>query len=216
MRKIIMATVLVIVAQSSIAQKLSWGVKVGGTISVFNSYTDSIRPIGTFHGGGFAEYKINGKFKVQHEILYAEEGVKLYNDYYEGNRFVSTTERLKLKYINLPVILKYYVIKNLSIDAGPQIGIFLDANSSYTSRSVLNGNVNTTKGTNLSNGDFRRFNGGLIGGVSYNLTEHFIIQGRIYQGLTSFTKGGYYHDDSDGARKHMYTTNVQLSVGYEF
>lgn len=76
-----------------------------------------------FHGGAFALVKI-AKFGIQPEIILSQQGSKLtIND---------TDFESNFNYINIPVIVKYYVLTptrggGISVHAGPQLGILQSA-----------------------------------------------------------------------------------------
>jgi Outer membrane protein beta-barrel domain len=69
-------------------------------------------------------------FSFQPKLLYSQQGEKTFfcdseltNSNYKGT--------LELNYLNIPLMLKYYVAKGLSVQASPQIGILLKANNKY-------------------------------------------------------------------------------------
>src|SRR5690606_41886120 len=65
-----------------------------------------------------------------------------------------------LKYVNVPVMLKLYIMSHkLSIEAGPQFGYLTDHNL---------GNVIETEDFDFS----------LAGGISFYITKNIFIQGR--------------------------------------
>lgn len=75
------------------------------------------------------EIPLAKNFSIQPELLYAQQGTKIsFSDEVTNSHYKSTID---LNYLNIPVMLKYYVLKVLSVQAGPQIGIPLKANNKY-------------------------------------------------------------------------------------
>lgn len=70
-----------------------------------------------FQVGGYALIKIS-KFAIQPEIVYSRQGQYFTTSY---NSNLAT----RLNYINIPVIVKYYLIGGLNVQAGPQLGILV-------------------------------------------------------------------------------------------
>lgn len=111
------------------AQDIKFGAKGGVNIA---SVTGEIESAGSkigFHIGGMAEIPISTDFFVQPELLFSSQGYTVDN----GTGV--------LNYINLPVIGKYFITEELSIEAGPQIGYLLSATIKVDN--VDNGGGNT-------------------------------------------------------------------------
>lgn len=111
-------------------QKVKLGLKAGLNISSLTfdeSELDSSGKTG-FTAGLMVEIPMAKNFSLQPELLYSQQGTKssFSDPDVTNSNFKSTIE---LNYLNIPVMLKYYVIKGLSIQAGPQIGILLKANN---------------------------------------------------------------------------------------
>ncbi|MDR0419999.1 MAG: PorT family protein [Prevotellaceae bacterium] len=118
MKKIVILTITAMVLTSgAFAQKkIEFGVKAG--MNMAQEYTDdgSTNSRVAFHAGVFAEFFISNRFGLQPELQYSMQGGKDK----EGTE--------KFDYVNLPVILKIYVLKrDLSIDVGAQPGYLLSA-----------------------------------------------------------------------------------------
>lgn len=109
--------------------------------------------------GGFVEFKISDKFSIQPEVLYSRQGVKI------------GSEKIKLNYINLPVVAKFYPVKGLSIEAGNQLGYLLN-----------------TKGGNLAKSDYRKVDLSAVMGLGYQITNNLEIGARYNLGLRDITK----------------------------
>ena len=79
-----------------------------------------------FNIGVLAGFEISEKFSVQPELLYSAQGAK--EDGGDGE--------LKLDYINIPVMAKFYVAEGFSLEAGPQVGFLMSAKSEGGGESV--------------------------------------------------------------------------------
>ena len=113
-------------------QKVKLGVKAGLNISSLTFDESELNSSGKtgFTAGLMVDIPMAKNFSIQPELLYSEQGVKSsFSDSDVTNSNYNGT--IKLNYLNIPVMLKYYVVKGLSLQAGPQIGILLKANNKY-------------------------------------------------------------------------------------
>ncbi|MGS2763575.1 porin family protein [Sinomicrobium sp. M5D2P9] len=85
------------------AQSLHFGAKGGVNFADLSDVSGSGRT--GYHIGLLAEIGFS-QFAIQPEVIYSAQGV----------------DDLELDYLNIPILAKYYVIPNLSIEAGPQFG----------------------------------------------------------------------------------------------
>ncbi|NDI98151.1 PorT family protein [Flavobacterium sp. LaA7.5] len=169
------------------AQEIKFGVKAGLNIADFGGDAETEGSRTGFHAGGLAEFKLTETFSIQPELLYSMQGAK-------GN-LAGEEFDIKLDYLNLPIMAKYYLMEGLSIEAGPQIGFLMsakwedeDAKDYY-------------KGIDIA----------LNGGVAYDLPMGLFLQARYSAGLTSIA------EDVEGAETVDTMNNViSLSVGYKF
>lgn len=106
--------VILITAQLGYAQEIDFGVKLGANFATLNDATSASNKTG-FVGGAFFGAKFT-KLGLQAELLYSQQGAEF--DAFDFD----------LNYINVPILLKYYVIGGLNIQAGPQFGFLVDDN----------------------------------------------------------------------------------------
>jgi len=125
--KLFLVVCVLVMVQSSFAQKLQEiGLKGGFSYSDLNLSQGgklsgtTYHPAVGYHVGGYALIKFNKKFSVQPELLYSMQGQYFTNVTYSN---LKTT----LNYVNIPVIVKYYLVKSLNVQAGPQLGILVSA-----------------------------------------------------------------------------------------
>jgi hypothetical protein len=196
MRKIILLLVTVFTVGFVNAQdkkNMSFGVKGGLNVSsITKADQDGVnsKSLIGFHAGFFGEFMISDKFAIQPEVLYSAQGVKLDFDGDKGD--------LKLDYINIPVMAKYYVADTFSLELGPQIGFLVSAKAK--SGGVSEDVKDQVKSTDVSLGF----------GASYYFAEKFMLGARYNLGLTRVQK--------DLATDEAQSKNsvFQVSLGYKF
>ena len=195
MRKITLSIVTCMVFVFANAQSTRFGVKGGLNISNFTGYQEDVKSLAGFHVGGFAEIKVSEKFAIQPEFLFSTQGTTV-----EGFDGDSNTN-VKLNYLNIPVLAKYYITHAFSVEAGPQIGLLLSAKS---------------RGEDI--GDlYKSSDFGLNLGLGYNFTEDFSIGLRYTIGLSDIADVPDDYDDyPDFYNASFKNSNFALSLAYKF
>ncbi|NQZ77256.1 MAG: porin family protein [Ekhidna sp.] len=92
----------------------SVGIGIKGGANFANTNVAGTESITAFHGGAYGLVKL-ASIGIQPEILFSKQGAS--SDF--GN--------VDLSYVNIPVMLKFYLPLGLNLQAGPQIGILTDA-----------------------------------------------------------------------------------------
>ena len=152
---------LIIFAQSQ-AQEVSFGGKIGGNYAtVIGDNSSSYDPATALMVGVMAEIIITKKFSAQPEIVFSRQG------------FNSDALSLKVNYTNLPFIAKYYLVKGLSLEAGPQIG--------FTTIAV----ATTPVGKYDARDRIKPIDLGVCGGIGYKLESGLNFGARINYGLSN-------------------------------
>lgn len=189
------------------AQEVKFGAKAGLNLaSIGGDETDDNKSKVGFHIGGVAEVMFSDKFSVQPELVYSVQGAKAeYTEELFGEE-VNYTDKLKLNYINLPIMAKYYVAEGFSIEAGPQVGFLISAEQE--SEASFDGE------TESETTDVKEFTSGIdlgVGvGLGYKLEGGLNLALRYNLGLSNI-------NDFDGSDDFKNQNNVlQLSVGYSF
>ncbi|GAA4271910.1 porin family protein [Aquimarina gracilis] len=180
---------------------IKFGVKIGINIASFSGDVavtqDQFNRVG-LQIGILSEIPITEKFAFQPELLFSSQGAK-YDPIDNG---ILIEQTIKLDYLNLPLMTKYYVIKGFSIQAGPQIGFLLSANNSVESLGI---DTETDIKDEISNIDF-----GINLGLGYQLPIGIFIDGRYNIGLSDT-------NDADDDNFPKATNRVlQFSLGYKF
>jgi opacity protein-like surface antigen len=162
------------------AQGITFGVKAGANFSNLKISFDSeggASPDGatSIFVGGLLDVGLTEKIHFQPEIQYSIEGAK------DGD----------ITYFNVPLMLKYYLIEGLNIQAGPQLGLLVDAE----------GGTDGLKSSNFA----------LNFGAAYELVGGFFVDARYNLGLSNIAE-----EDPGFADFKVNTKGFQLGVGYRF
>ena len=178
----------------SIAQ-VNFGAKAGVNFSdITGDDTESFSGLTSFHVGVVAEIMISEEFAFQPELLYSAQGSD-WEDEFDGDTYKGT---VKVDYLNVPLMAKYYVAEGFCLEAGPQLGLLLSANSEQ------DGFADQDIKDDLKSIDF-----GVNFGVGYKLENGLNFGARYNLGLTD----GNESLEEEGAYKNSV---IQISVGYFF
>lgn len=177
MKKLLLfAFVTLLGITAATAQDVQFGVK--GGLNFASGYGDNSDDLGTvtsFHAGIASEIPLSERFSFQPEILYSGQG------------YDQDDNTVKLDYLNIPLMGKYYLLEGFSLEAGPQIGFLLGAENDDIDLKDTFDSVDL--GVNVGLG--YKFDNGLSLGARYNI------------GIS---------DIKDGNRNGVF----QLSIGYFF
>jgi len=186
------------------AQELHLGVKGGLNVAYVNGYEefagDDLRLGHQF--GIYGDIIFSEKLSLQIEALYSTQGAS-YEDSedFDGGEIINyTDDELKLNYIIVPVLLKFYLTKGLNLQAGPQIGFLLDAVNAYNENGVP---VEIDLEELAESTDF-----GLAFGIGYKMDFGLNIDLRYIHGVSNILS------DNIGFDEKLNNQVVQLSVGY--
>lgn len=196
MRKFFIALMCVFMATGTAMAQFTFGPKVG--VDYTHYWGKDVEHGGQFNyqAGLFFEYRMSDKFAIAPEIVFAAQGGKY--DYVLGVTFKETDH---VNYINVPVMLKYYVTYDLSIDFGPQVGFNVYSKNTREVKSGSEKIKETTDAKDITKAvDF-----GLGLGLTYDITDDVFIQGRYTMGMTEVFK----HSKAKNG-------NAQISIGYRF
>jgi hypothetical protein len=172
---------------------MSFGIKGGLNISsISNVEGDGVNSnsLVGFHAGFFGEFMITDKFTIQPEVVYSAQGVKLESGGDKGD--------LKVDYIIIPVMGRYYVAEAFSLELGPQIGFLVSAKAKSGGESI---DVKSDlKSTDIS----------LDFGAGYDITRNLMLGARYNLGLTRVQK------DKVPGESDSKNSVFQISLGYKF
>jgi len=169
------------------AQGISGGIKAGLNLAnqtyTGNGYTVSPSMLPALHGGVYLTAMFSDHLGLQPELLYSGQGYK------------SGDAKLKMGYINVPVLVRYNVNDLLSFHAGPQVGFLASAKTKVGSNTT--DVKDQAKSTDV----------GVAAGVTIDLPMKLNFTFRFIKGLSNISK------DSDDVKIKNYA--LQISVGYK-
>jgi hypothetical protein len=194
MKKIMMIAAMMVATISANAQladgTFSLQPKAGLTLSEVTG--DDSRIKAGFTAGVEAQYQLKYWFGLAAGVQYAQQGTKIKN----------IDPALKLGYINIPIMAKFYPVKGLALGAGIQPGFMTSA-----------------KWDDLDYKDAcNTFDFSIPLSVAYEAPFGLVIEARYNAGLTNvgkdLFKGGNY-DTYDKVTKNKNSV-FMLTVGYKF
>lgn len=190
-KNLLMIVAMLLSSSALLAQSWDFGLKGGlNFATIVGDDTSGTDTRTSFYLGGFAEVKLSDKFAFQPELLYSSQGVKGSEDGFDMT--------LKLDYLTIPLMAKYYVADKFSLDFGPQLGFLLKADAE-------------TMGVSVDFKDYvKSFDFGLNLGLGYEFNK-FFINGRYNIGLSNIWDGEF--DDGDTKNQNSV---IQFGVGYKF
>ena len=200
MKKTIIALMcLILTTGAAMAQKtFTFGPKIGVDYTHFWGKDCLHGGQINYQAGMFMEYRFSNKFSLAPEIVFAAQGGKNngvvinpenmppYGTAPYGSDFNYADYTYNQNYINVPVMLKYYVTPALSIDFGPQLGI------NVYHKCTINGKE----------------------GNKDNITENVFVQGRYTMGMTNVFD--YKEGDGFGTPAKPKNGNAQVAIGFRF
>ena len=197
MKKVFVLIAAAIVCMSASAQ-VQFGGKVGFDLTNFwgSDVEHGMKP--SYQVGLLMEYKMSPKFAIAPEVVFASQGGKYKAlDLNFFNLDIEKTVTFNTNYINIPVMLKYYVTPAFSVDLGPQLGVNV-----YSKYSIEGVDDAIDVKDNTKTVDF-----GVGLGGTYNLTNNAFVQARYTMGMTKVFDGDH-NKEKNG--------NIQVAFGMKF
>ncbi len=180
--------VLMMAGTTASAQHSHIGIK--GGLNLYNVHHDSDTKYdykAGFHAGLLAHLHISDHFALQPEVVYSTQGANY--------KYFNTTTKFNLDYINVPVLFQYMFENGFRLQAGPQLGVLINARSK-------NDNFSYNHKDELEPIDL-----GVTVGMSYVSSSGFGVDARYVHGLTSISKNNSFN---------FYNRGFQLGVFYIF
>lgn len=196
--KIFLVLILSAISFAGFSQaQFAIGLKGGLNLSKFSIHESAAQNVANrtgYHGGAFALIKI-ASFGIQPEVLFSKQGTNFtYN---------STNYKANFDYINVPVMIKFYLPLGLNLQAGPQFGFLTvdDLKAAVSGQSPQDVAANFKKKKDTS----------LAFGAGWDLPFHLTIDARYVVGLSDM-------QFQASATQPVSFKNkvVQISVGYKF
>lgn len=208
--------ILMVLASSTIYARspLRFGLKAGGQLSHLN-ISQSNAYYSMNNGFGFGGYaggllEVSGpagsKLKGQLEALFNYQNFR--NEYELLGNLVNTTQRTALTQISLPLMIRYFPIPSLSINAGGFVQFNLAADAERETE-ILGIATKTTE--NFKDNDYLQpVQAGVLAGVTYYIYKGFFVDGRY-----NYAFGSMLQQKQNNDPRYMVST-IQLGVGYKF
>jgi Outer membrane protein beta-barrel domain len=180
MKKVLIVLFIIVSTAGVSAQGLDFGVKAGVN---FSSITDAsgLNNRTGFVAGIFLGGKLGDKLGIQADLLYSQQGAE-----FELGNF-------NLDYVNVPIVLKYFLTDNFNFQLGPQFGV------------LINDDAQTVVGETINDIAANNFDISAVLGIGFDLPMGIRLDGRYNLGLNDVSK------DSNGKN-----SVITLSVGYSF
>lgn len=194
------------------AQQISFGAKAGLNLaSISGDDTDDLDGRTGFHVGAVAEFSLSEKFSLQPELLYSTQGAKFEDSGSIGtDLFFEEEFTIKLDYIILPIMAKYYISNGLSIEAGPQLGFIVSAKEDFEISETINGQTSSVSEEIDIKDEINSIDFGVNFGLGYKLVNGLNFAARYNLGLSNIS-------DLEGSDDFKIQNSViQFSVGYSF
>jgi len=182
-------------AQSLIPMK--YGIKFGANISnIISTPNEGVKNIETssqigIAGGFYMEIALNDKWYINPELIYSQKGASFTYEYthdYDPNQsdVHNTSNELKLAYVEVNPTISYKATDKLALNFGPSVSFILTPDYTLTDKGQ---NDNLSSHSELPDGTYEEetIDVGVNLGISYYLTENFLIDSRVN---TSLMKAG--------------------------
>ena len=187
MKKVLLLCAAAMLSLGTIsAQGWAWGPKVGATFATVNGVPDA-KVLPGVSAGLFFESVACNWFVIESDLLFSMQGFKIDNS--EGDASV------RLNYISMPVLGKYYVIDGLNLQMG--------ASFDY----LIHSGIKTDSATEFNiDGDFNKFNIQFVAGMAYDFDFGMVLEGRYCYGLTPIST----------QTQDAYSGMLQVTAGWRF
>lgn len=171
-----MGMFLILLGVNANAQGFQLGVKGFANLSSIRGFDDQatynadLTSKATLGGGIFATIKA-GKIGVQPEVQLLNQGTRF--DDGSGSEY-----NQKMTYLKIPVMVNFYIIKQLHLEAGPYFGVLIDAE-----RKLASGPINPAITVGSSTDEFKTTDVGIAAGVGADI-KRLNLSLRYMLGLT--------------------------------
>ena len=190
------------IAMGSLAFAQQFGAKAGLNVSSISKDTwEGSKAKPGFYAGVFMNAPIASNFSVQPELIYSQYGAKT-------KLLGNAEENLNLGYIALPVMLQYNATPEFYLEAGPEFGFMVNANSKIRLNSD---NIDNPDRQEISTDHFNKFNMGIGLGAGYYFTPNIGVSARYVAGLNDVTK-----NDKWGDKANNKNGTFQVGLNYKF
>jgi hypothetical protein len=217
MKKVLIFTAIVLFGFTNVnAQKdVQFGVKGGLNLSTISTDNDIIcfESASGVQFGLMMKKGLGEKWAFGPEVEYSQKKTDYcIEDYYLGDYPTETSKAaasddysgtIKLSYLNVPLMLKYYVAEGFNFEAGPNVAFLLSAKDEY--------NDFGDTGEDDIKDELKGIDFGVNFGLGYELEGGLNFGARYNLGLSDANDNKEEIGDN-----HLKTRSFQFSVGYFF
>lgn len=116
-----------------------------------------------FHAGFYSQFSFSDKFSLQPEILYSRQGFKGTMPGTPTSPNTRGAENTRLDYIQVPVLLVYNFLDNVSLHVGPQVSLLTKVKEGDLDRKIAN--EDGASGNPIYNYSYNSLDYGLAAGL---------------------------------------------------
>lgn len=200
MKKLSILLIMLFATFATYAQTLEFGPRVGVNMSKLKGGDLNEIKAG-LNIGIFAKYNLTKKIGIDVAAMYSQEGTGV------DNTGEIESSSIKLNYINVPVVLKYKLIGELNIFAGPQFGFLTSGKFKVPKIATLN-----------VKDEFKKSNISGVAGVGYTLFKFIDLNLNYNFMFNNITKTSEALDlnGSDFEMPDLKGGTFQVTVGLKF
>ena len=199
---------LVLVYSFSNAQKINFGIKAGVNASMLTGTGAIMTSTYGIHGGAFIEFKASDKIRIQPEALFSSQGAKTENT---TNPIFGTeikvNSNLKLDYLIVPIMAKYYLANDFFLEVGPQVGFLMTAKNTGDRKTTVSGTSSIESFNDNVKDTTKSMDYAANVGFGYDFLTKAFVEARYSIGLSNI---------STVSNTDVKNGVFQLSVGYKF
>jgi long-subunit fatty acid transport protein len=203
MKKITLLSIITLISFGVNAQSLlptKYGVKVGLNIAnITSTPNEGVKNIETtpllgVAGGFYMEIALNDKWYINPELLYVQKGASFNYDFTHkwdsiGNNQTNnedkyaTTNSLKLAYVELNPTISYKASDKVALNFGPSVSFLISEDFVPNEKIIGESSPQNAVENKLATYSSEDLDVGLNLGISYYLTENFLVNAKVNTGF---------------------------------
>lgn len=190
MKKVIpIAICLFFVSKITLAQSFHVGLKAGANLQKIQGVPFKDKFTFGYQAGAFATIGLTSKIAIQPEVLFSSVNADTATQFSTVYGF-KQVDKIKINYLDIPILLNIKAAKFLTIQAGPQFSVLLDKNKSL-----------------LKNGEsaFKQGSLAAVAGLKFKFSK-VSVYGRYVAGLNNINEV----NNTDEWKSR----NIQVGVGF--
>ncbi|WP_047545916.1 porin family protein [Psychroserpens sp. Hel_I_66] len=160
----------------------------------------------SFNVGLVAEIPLTERISFQPELLYSGQGFDIQERDQDNAFDTDDNIEYQLDYIQVPLLFKAYLIKGLSVEAGPQFGFKINEEIDFQP-TADGGDVDIDR----DDSNVKNFDTSLALGSSYKFDGGFFVSARYTFGLTNIFDDNTVFENVDAKNKVW-----QFGIGFMF